>query len=226
MRGWRQGARSGREAPGPALGRRSSSYAPCVLRIALLIALCSACSDEPSPAAEALGEEEWPEPLDDGGLVVRWRARDLWGMEHFEIHRDGSTLYWIDRVRSPELRVERTVNADDLTALRERLQELECCTLQSDPVTAFATPLSEGMLEVRLPGLECDVHRVLRRWDDEATVRCDDAVRELHGRIRPRGRPAPEAEDANEDSAAEASAEDQASDEEQADEAVGEVPPG
>ncbi len=191
--------------------------------IASMMLLCAACSDEPEPASEALTDEDWPEPIDGDDLVVRWRARDRWGLEEFEIHRDGETAYAMARTRSPELRVDRTVNAEELSELRDRLAELECCDLQSDPVTVFPDPPSEAMLELRLPGLECDVHRVLRHWDDEETVRCDDAVRQLHGRIRPRGRPAPEEPD---DSAAEAAAEDETADEEQADEAVGEVPPG
>jgi len=189
-----------------------------------MIALCTACSEEPPPAAEALTEEEWPEPIDEVDLVVRWRARDLWGLEQFEIHREGETLYSIDRARAPELRVERTVNGEELTDLRDRLKALDCCALESDAVTEFPEPPSEGMLELRLPGLSCDVHLVLRRWDDEETVRCDDAVRELHGRIRPRGRPAPE--EAEEESAGDAPPEDEAANEEQPDEPVGEIPPG
>jgi len=116
--------------------------------------------------------------------------------------------------------VQRAIDAGELEALRDRLRELGCCDLESDPATAFAYQPSEGLLEVRLPGVDCDVRRVLHRWDDERTVRCDDAVRQLHGRIRPRGTPPPE------DSAGEAAAEDEPADEEQADEAVGDVPPG
>lgn len=195
-------------------------------RIALLIALCSACSDDPAPATEALGDEEWPEAIDGEDLVVRWRARDLWGTEQFEIHRDGDTTYSMARVGAPELRVDRRVNADDLTELRDRLVELDCCALSSDPVTDFPEEPTEALLELRLPGLSCDVHRLLRHWDDEETVQCDDAVRQLHGRIRPRGRPDPAEAEADEDSAPESEPEEQTADEEQPDEPVGEVPPG
>lgn len=196
------------------------------LAIALVLVLGGACSDEAPAAEETLTEETWPEPLEDD-LVVRWRARDGWGLEHFEIGRDGESRYRIERARAPALEVERTIDGDELKALRERLLALDCCALQSDPVTAFGDPLSEGMLELRLPGLSCDVHRVLHRWDDESTVRCDDAVRQLHGRIRPRGTPPDEAEAADgRQSAGEASPEDEAADHEQSDQPVGEVPPG
>ncbi len=190
------------------------------LALALLLAL-TACSDEEPAATEALADEEWPEALDDDGLIVRWHAQDRWGVERFEIHRDGRTHYRIERARAPELRVERTVNAAALEALRARLSELDCCALESDPVTAFAYQPSEGRLQLRLPGARCDIRRVLHRWDDERTVRCDDAVRELHGRIRPRGTP-PEPEG----SAAEAPPVEEPSDEEEPDERVGDVPPG
>jgi hypothetical protein len=185
-----------------------------------------ACSDEAPPADEALAEEEWPEALDEEGRIVRWHARDRWGIERFELERDGSTRYWIDRARAAELRVERTVNATELEALRDRLRELDCCALESDPATAFAYRSSEGLLELRLPGVSCDIHRVLHRWDDGRGARCDDAVRELHGRIRPRGSPPPEEAEEDEGSAAEAPAEEEPADEEEPDEPVGDVPPG
>lgn len=191
-----------------------------------LLLVPTACSDEAPAAEEALTSEAWPEALDEEGRIVRWHARDAWGIEHFEIHRDGRTLYTIARARTPELRVERTLNAEELEALRERLRSLDCCDLESDPSTAFAYQSSEGLMELRLPGVSCDIHRQLHRWDDEETVRCDDAVRQLHGRIRPRGTPPPEEAEEAEDSAPEAPAEEQPADEEESDEPVGDVPPG
>ena len=186
--------------------------------LAILLLTTFGCSDEAPAAEEALANETWPAALDEDGRIVRWHARDAWGLERFEIHRDGRTRYRIERSRAPALEVERTIDAAELEALRDRLRELGCCALESDPATAFAYQSSEGLLELRLPGADCDVRRVLHRWDDERTVRCDDAVRQLHGRIRPPGTPP-------EDSAAQAPAVDEPTDEEEPDEAVGDVPP-